>query len=333
MKFFYLSIQFLLVSICLYSQEVPITFTYDSQEFKFLDEPVSINNGEVWSDSYSQAIDLGFTFTVAGNTYDRIEVRSGGIDFYESGSSRSRRLFALYRLLEDKGDSESLSPISYQYGYSSEYEENIFKIEWRNAGVKDFGFMTSSPGDFVNIQIWLHETSDIMCIHFGPHMLAEETYLNNLNEAGASGIKLLIDDDFIGPIGDGDMPESIIAECIPGVCYFNIETYPSEGLRYCFSPIGVINSTTEDQLSSNELDLLVHPNPTNSQVTIRIDDDTTIKRSHLKIIDSMGRLCYTLDDVVTVNPVTIDLRSLPTGFYFIVLQNDEVRVVETLVKL
>ena len=333
MRYTYLTILLLFNFSLNFAQEIPFTFSYDSQEFEYLNESISVNNGETWGHNFVSTIELGFSFMVAGNTYDSIQVRSGGIDFPDSGPSLSRRLLALSGLLVDKGESESLSPISYHYGYSPEHEENIFKIEWKNAGVRNFGFMPSSPEDYVNIQVWLFETSQEICIHFGPHQLDADTYLNNLNAAGALGIKLLIEGNFIGPFGNGDMPETLIDECAPGNCLANINTYPSEGMRYCFSPTDIVNSSADPQAYSTGDHILIYPNPVLEQLAISLNDDTRAELVELRIIDALGKVWYSAREMISESPLDIDLAALPAGLYSIFFQGEEVRVVKTLLKL
>ena len=82
---------FVFFSILAFGQEIPYSFSYSSADFTDLDNPLELSGDEIWADDFYRLIDLGFEFEVAGTLFDRIEVRSGGVDFYEVGSSRSRR--------------------------------------------------------------------------------------------------------------------------------------------------------------------------------------------------------------------------------------------------
>lgn len=215
------------------SQNLPFEFSHGERPYEFLQNPVSINNNKIWDHQLWEVIDLGFSFELFDQQYDKIEVRSGGVDFFEEGGSRSKRIFSFYKLLQDRGSSTSASPVAYEYAYSEEFQEFIFKIEWRNAGIISSESKKANPDDYINVQVWLHQTTSKINIHFGPSQLAPDTYLNNLNEAGPLGLKLLMDGYFVGPIGHADEPELLNTNKDFNK-YPNIETYPKDGKFYCF---------------------------------------------------------------------------------------------------
>ena len=333
-----LKISFLFtISSSIKAQQLPIEFSYSQKDFEFLDSPVYLNGEDIWGMGYSEVVDLGFIFTVAGNDYDKIIVRSGEISFFESDTTSisSRRLFSLRGILEDRGETESVSPISYQYEYSTEYEENIFKVEWKNAGIYNLDFLglSSSPEDFVNIQVWLHEISGNICIHFGPHLLEEQTYLNNLDEAGVLGIKLLIGEDFIGPIGDGDAPESVIDICALS-CWSNINSYPSEGMVYCFSPSAIVSSKS-DLIKERGINLQVIPNPAHDEIRIVMQNasDYLNQELDIEIVDIAGKKIRTERVELSTGQLLISLQDFLPGTYFVRLITDDKKIVKKVIKL
>lgn len=316
------------------TQEIPMTFTYSAQEFQFLESPISVNNGTIWKSNFTTPIDLGFTFNIAGEEVTQIQVRSGAVLLSKPNSDKTILLFALSALLEDKGISESGSPIAYEYGFSQAYDENLFKIEWKNAGVVDntpFG-SPASPTDYVNLQVWLHEKSGQVSIHFGPHQLAPNTYLLNcLWKSSVIGIKLLIGDVYIGPIGNGDQPDPWIDYCTSSTCYNNIRTYPSPGTLYTFVPAEIVSSTRQ-LLEQPPQAYQIYPNPTRGIISILANEKLEKESFNVEVIDTRGKVLRQYDKLSQEATADINLAALPSGIYFIKIQNAKGLTTQRIIK-
>lgn len=312
-----------------FGQEIPYSFSYSFGDFEYLENPIELSEDEIWSDNFHRLIDLGFEFEVAGTGFDRIEVRSGGVDFYEVGSSRSRRLFSLYRLLEDRGTTQSESPITYQIENSPSDAGNVLKIEWRNAGVVAGPNPSSIPEDFLDIQVWLHENSNIISIHFGASQISAESLLFSLNNSSVLGIKLLVENTFIGPVGNGSMPTSVVDYCDLGPCYQNISSYPGNGTIYWFTPAPIMVSTTNVEEIVN---VSVYPNPTIDQVEVLLLPDQLAEVEMMTLLNLKGQMVWKATKSELSTAVIVDLATLPTGIYTLVVYHASGTVAKEIVK-
>ena len=320
---------FVFFSILAFGQEIPYSFSYSSADFTDLDNPLELSGDEIWADNFYRLIDLGFEFEVAGTLFDRIEVRSGGVDFYEVGSSRSRRLFSFYRLLEDRGTTQSESPITYQVDNSPTDAGAIFKIEWKNAGVVAGPDASNIPEDFLDLQVWLHENSNIISIHFGANQISAESLLHSLVNASVLGIKLLVDNTFIGPVGNGTMPSSVVDFCDPGVCYQNINSYPSDGTIYWFTPAPIMVSTTQvDEL----FNVSVYPNPTRDKVVVQLLPNQLPEVEMIRLLNMQGQMVWKAIQPELSSSINIDLSELPAGIYTLIVYHESGMVTKEIVK-
>ncbi len=313
------------------AQSVPYTFHYTQENFEYLTDPISVNEDKVWdTQNFSQLFELGFDFTVGDQTFDKIEIRSGGIDFHQEGATRKKRLFSLYKLLIDKGATESLSPISYQIFKGENNNEAIFKVEWRNAGIVGNGPSTPPIAeDFVDIQVWLHQNSNQISIHFGPSHISQGSPLYSLNSTNFLGIKLLVNDNFIGPIGNGNMPTYIIGNCTPTTCNRNIGGYPSEGIVYWFNYTGISTSIAEEE---KEIGLSVFPNPMGDQANVKIMDEDFTDFNGLYLYNSYGQLIWKQLDSVKGEMTTINLEGRAPGLYYLIADHSKGLITKKIMK-
>jgi hypothetical protein len=310
-------------------QEVPYSFSYSSGDFEYLENPIDLSGDEIWDYSFYRLLDLNFEFEVAGTWFDRIEVRSGGVDFYEVGSSRSRRLFSFYRLLEDRGTTQSESPITYQIENSPTDAGKVFKIEWRNAGVVAGANSTNIPEDFLDLQVWLYENSNIMSIHFGPNQISSESLLYSLVNSSVLGIKLLIDNTFISPVGNGSVPSSVVDFCELGVCYQNISSHPENGTIYWFTPTPSTVSTIDFEELVN---VSVYPNPTTDQLKISLAPNQLSEIAMLRLVNIVGETIWEATDSALSSSMTVDVNGFPAGIYTLVIDHTEGIVAKKVVK-
>jgi len=218
-----------------FAQDKILEFESGNKEYIHLKDPIVISENENWADDFWKEIDIGFSFNFLGEIYNKARIRSGGIDFPNGKGILSRRIFALYRMLKHHDQTQSRSEISFKTEFDIGLNERICKIEWKNAGLTKHETRITKQSDYINIQVWLHETSCRITYHFGENNISEESYLANLYKAGPLGIKLFIDGKLHSPTGNGDNPIYVVEDASSGK-YPNIESYPSNGTYYCFEP-------------------------------------------------------------------------------------------------
>ncbi len=308
------TILFFLFIVDLFSQSV-YTFEYDNNTYQDLtNNTVLINND--WDDP-SLAIPIGFDFQLGTFTFNTIHIvdwASGGtLSSNNNESGTMPQISIIGQDIVSKGN--GLSPISYKLEGAN--GSRIFKLEWKNYGFFD----DTSYADYMNMQLWLYEGSNIIEYHYG------DTSINNPTESfeGETGpmIGLLtgynIDTDQItdetyiltgNPTNPdvsiyhaGDNNEDISA--INGVI-------PS-GTIYRFIPQNVNSITDEIEINFN-----IYPNPSSRFINIRSTKNTPIKK--IEIFDILGKNIMTFKNI---NNVPINISHLINGVYFIKIKNNQ----------
>lgn len=298
----------------LIAQEVLYTFELTNQTFEELVEGISVNNGEIWDENSNYQIPINFDFKVNDVSCSSVNVSAGSIDFVGQGQ---RKLFVFWSpfggaLIKDKGETESLSPISYK-------EETIggnkvLKIEYKNAGFIDTPSNTVDSLDFTTYQIWLIENVNQIKIVYGPSQSTLETY-GSAGQAQGPFTKLLIGDSTIVPIGFADNPSYDYEDCsIP--CYGHIEGTPSNGIVYNFLP-EIVNATS----TIKENNFSVYPNPAKDNfIMLKTDQLIDFSESTIYLLNSTG--------TETLVPISFgssyiyfNLNNLANGVYFIMIRD------------
>src|SRR3990172_4164378 len=238
------------------------SFSQYTSTYANLTSPISLNNGNLWDFSIPTAYyplnvsPLLSNFPVFGDYNYDLRVYGGTAQFYNSGSQQIYYMngFGLFYPdgMKDKGTSTSLSPISYQV--SGTTPNRILKIEWKNAG------HAAASADFINVQLWLYETSNIIEVHYGSSSITNasttqlsvgigHTYVPNSN---------MIEDDFLEN-GPSNPILSMNANASNGKFTLSSEITKGEISVYNVEGEKVYSSTIQPSNHST-IDLSSHPN-------------------------------------------------------------------------
>ena len=307
-------ILFIISSHSLKGQDLPYDFYVSNQNFEELSDGIPLNNGEIWNESSNFPISFNFNFKVNDQDYSNINVSASGIDFVGQGL---KKLFVFFTpfggpLTKDKGETESLSPISYKEDVIG--ENKVLIIEWKNAGFRDFPSNTISEDDFVTYQVWLIENLNLIKIVYGPSHSTLETY-GGSGESQGPFTKLLIDDFTVTPIGLADNPSYEFEDCsIP--CYGHITGTPAEGLVYNFS-LDIVDSNIDIEKNI----FSVYPNPTKDDYII-LETDTGFDLSDytIHLLNSSGNQIPFRYSRIGEN-ISLDLNNVIKGIYFIIIKS------------
>ncbi|MCB0644625.1 MAG: hypothetical protein KDC44_23435 [Phaeodactylibacter sp.] len=173
-------------------------FELDSEPFVPLDDPVSLNNGGLWfSDEWQ--INPGFDFEFFDVPFSSVLLWEGSVYFNDD-----LFLDAFGASFQDLGwysmNGVSLSPVSYQV--EGAVGSRVLKLEYLNAG-----FWPATVDDFINFQVWLFESTNIIEIHIGPGMVDPAVYQQDGWDGPYIGLSNYETDEFIYIQGDPTNPE------------------------------------------------------------------------------------------------------------------------------
>ena len=284
-----------------------------NQDFINLDDPTSINDGEVWDPDSQYFLDIGFDFEIYGTTYSSLVIDAGkGITF---PGSDSRELWIWvsewggWPLLQDNGTDVSDSPISYQL--TGDQGSRILKIQWLNAGIREVDG-DDDPNDYINFQIWLLETSNKVEVHYGSSQTSDDSY--GYNDGPGFRFWDLEGNYGICVWGFEDFPnwEYVLFEGPIGGCLLN--GTPSSGRVFSFYPNPTV-SIIDLVSNSFDFDVIIH-----TSWYSRIDINHYQEGGHyqLDVFDGQGR--KVIEQILSKPSTIMNMNKLNTGIYIFVLR-------------
>ncbi len=315
MKTHILALLCLLIS---YTTIAQYTVTTTMNTYQDLSNPISLNQGAMWTDATTYQIFFNFDFDIYGQNFTALNVYAGGgLHFPGLGN---KQLFVVHSpfggyFLTDKGTSSSQSPIGYEI--SGTAGNQILKIEWKNAGFPQT-VPNPNPADFIDYQIWLFESDNHIEIRFGPNQFNRESFGQSPGTQTLS-VKFLYDtcNDMLGLQGSANLPSySFYNSCVPN--YTFIDGSPNAGITYVFNP-SVGTAVTK----VIEKEIKIYPNPTSSEILIE-DLPESFELKHLEVCDITGRILLMNDNFEqNFELISVSLNDLLDGIYFLKLIGKE----------
>ncbi|MBI4931714.1 MAG: T9SS type A sorting domain-containing protein [Bacteroidetes bacterium] len=292
------------------------SFSQYTSTYADLTAPVSLNNSNVWNYSGSTpdpyiALDIATLlpyFQVYGDMNNAMRVVGGAVQFYNNGSQQLYYIngFGLFFPggMKDKGTTTSLSPISYQVTGSA--PNRILKVQWKNAG------NSLASADYINVQIWLYETSNIIEAHYGSTSITNagttqlsvgvgHTYVPNSN---------MIEDDFLE-----NSPSNPVLSMNANAFY----GIPANGTVYKFMVGGAGVNELNNPLSA----ITVFPNPTSGKFIVdRKNMKERINDVKISISDVNGQVVLE-SALMGKTQDEINVSNFSAGTYFIRITSDK----------
>lgn len=248
----------------------PRAFLYDfsvhQAPYAPLDNPVSLNQGEIWDDPNDYIVPVDFPFAFMGLELSFLSIGGFGAVVYgfsdDPESQTAAVLVPFDTDLIDRGiaDTLSLSPISYQV--EGQPGQRILKVEWSNAGSYDEWSEWGSTSMHISFQMWLYEGTDVIEYHYGPEMINDPAvfYFQGIGAfIGLSGFDLeniaFVDIHLLqGPASDPELTD----------LEFPVTGTPAEGTVYRFAPVASAMDQADPGIVTD-----VWPNPARERLYLR----------------------------------------------------------------
>jgi len=327
-----LLLTFLLLGILLKSQGIAYFSTTSMQPYMELENPISINNDEIWNRGSIFTLYFDFQFTIFDQIYSSINVEAGGGLFFAGLGSK---ILMIYHtpfegyMLTDKGETTSVSNLDYEVvGEEGQY---IIKIQWQNAGFVQW-YSSSDPTDFVDFQIWIFQEDGHLELHFGPNQADPGTY--GYPEATSDpnpGPSIKYDFEGCGNVlsytGSANNPSyDYYNFCDPNYAF--IDGTPSEGITYTLirneNYVGIPDTETAP--------ISLFPNPASQEVQISGLDHTSDIQSVI-VMDYQGKTVHEYTNFKnSPSKIAFSVQDLPSGIYWVKILGRNQTTVKKLIK-
>jgi hypothetical protein len=285
-----------------------LSFSSNAQNYSFqkLNEPyialqdsISINNGEPWDDFEDELL-LPFNFTFNNIVTNTILVNDSYIVFNQEGNvSQIGSPFG--NDLVDRSMDEMISSSPLSYKVEGTVGSRIFKIEYNNCG----SFSDESLTMFVNFQVWLYETSNIIEFRYGESFVnSTEIFFDGFGPVVA--ITAIDDIEEIPLAGAIFLAGESANPTLSDMISF-LDENPANTTVYRFTP----TSLSQDDFQTTSLNF--YPNPVQDVLNISIDEINV----NYSILDFSGK--KVMDGQLIANQNSVHVDQLQNGMYFIVV--------------
>lgn len=303
------------------SQDAPYFFSHGNTAYMPLEKGISITNGVVWDDP-EVVIPIGFDFPLFGEIITELDFTAGlGASLSPPpGSGSIAYIFTYDSDLIDRGFAEDSSQSEIVYLVEGAPGSRILKIEWQNAGFYNELNENGTTNDFVNLQLWLYETSGIIEMHFGPRAIEDNAVVHDFMSGPLIGI---IDEFNEGLTEFGTLyylfgdPEDPAVESIEtadeATTLFNnvLQGNPADGKWYRFDPLLVSTSGEATALAAN---IRLSPQPARDLLNIEYTDPEGSGMWQVQLFTPLGQAAAPAQ--TASGPRTaVDLSALPAGLY------------------
>jgi len=305
----------LLPAVCM--AQLPYTVTVLSQPYAPLEEatalsPEQYDDDQGWDDP-SFSAPLGFDFSFSGYVVDAMDQVGLGALMMGTTIGGNILLHGVMPTNYDLADRaiNGGDPSIIRWQTEGVPGEQVFTIEWANAGMYDEVFDSSGSSlSYVNLQVRLFEADNSIDYHYGPSDIAAE--ITNF-EPQISGLLLELDlFSYSGTVlALGGDPLDPDLEQLANVdnWYYGpyMNSYPADGTVYRFGPTGV-NLDLDEAASAA---FTVSPNPTADYLNVQFSG-----AREWKVMDTAGR---TILAGQGQDGVRVDMTGLQAGTYLVAL--------------
>ncbi|MFM9947323.1 MAG: T9SS type A sorting domain-containing protein [Saprospiraceae bacterium] len=330
---FMLLFGFICSGLNLQSQDTPYIFSHGNAPYVPLENATSITNGMTWDDP-EDIIPIGFDFPLFSDTITELDFSFGlGASLAPPlGSGSTALIFAYDADLIDRGYLDDVSESEIVYLVEGAPGSRIFKIEWQNAGFYNELDENQTSNSFVNLQLWLYETSGVIEIRFGPSAIEDNMLVYDF----VSGPLIGIIDEFnealteFGTlyylVGEPDAPSvGVMEEGEETVNLFNnvLQGSPADGQWYRFDPLLVSASGEAATLAGN---IRLFPQPVQGLLNVEFQYPAGSEAWQLQIFDALGQ-AVTPAKMANGSRVEMDVSTLPAGLYVLKASNEKAHTI------
>ncbi len=298
-----------------------LTYT-DTSTYAPLSSGTSINGSTVWNSSNKFSVPIGFPFVMDGQTINNFNIIAGRIVATDTTGNVEGFILTDANLL-DKGGS------TISYVVTGSPGSRIFEAEVYNAGFAAEQGLDGTYNDYVDLQIWLYEGSNIAEIHIGPSMISHPSgyFTYNMPIIGFATNYNADNNTYYNAYMLAGNPLS------PGVDSINralgdttdeaLLLYPANGMVYRFSPEA---ATVPNILSQNNYQAY----PSICQNEIVVANYGNVKTEYTVV--SINGATTNIAGMLHNGSTHVDVTALRAGIYLLQLQNSNGRSVQKFIK-
>lgn len=298
-------------------------FSVSNQPYVNLSGSTSLNNGNLWDDD-EFTIPIGFDFTISTHTFNTIYIVEWSAGGVLSSSPLDTGVLPVFvpigQDIVSRFDANgSTSPLSYKL--EGIIGSRVLKIEWNNLGF----FEDSTLNDFMNMQMWLYEGTNIIEYRYG------SSAINNPNESfeGETGPNVglftsldidefeLLDNAYF-LTGNTSNPDVVIVEAGGDGDGASLDGVIPDGTVYRFEP-GILATT-----DLNTVDFAMYPNPVEDSFIIKTNSNVEL----VVITNNLGQKVLELDDAIK----SINISEIPSGIYFVTIHSELGKATKRIIK-
>lgn len=306
------------------------TFSHENNTYADLTNPILLSpENQVWDDP-EYTISFPFPFQYFGvNTNQFFSADGLGADLFGSTGSISSILVPVFCDVIDLGyvTEEPQSTIAYQIEGTE--GNRILKVQWKNVGFYDNVMENDDPTDFMNLQLWFYEGSNVIEVRFGSSTITDEW-----NFFGTPGPGVFLVQNFnmnteaMTPsyylTGNPANPTMNLTSDFMTLIESHLDAMPTNGQTYIFTP-ATTNPVSLDEINQPSI-LSIYPNPATD--AIQINNPSNVEISTIEFLDVAGRVVKSIKSAAG----GISISDLNAGQYFVKITSAMGVVTSTLTK-
>lgn len=294
--------------------QMPYNFAASTVAYQPLTNGTSLNGTNLWDESTTYVIPLGFWFKINGVSTNKVALTGGA--FLSADTVGTQNGFGLLSgSIQDRGKFSSESPIRYTTTGTS--GSRIFKLEIFNAGFSDEGKNYGTLDDSLNMQVWLYEGSNVVELHYGSSRISHFNdyfgnvfmmgYLKNFDLSAGTFDKVYV---LKGSLTSPTLDSMTMAGMMNPKGF---ATVPTSGMTYKFTPK---NNTTG--ISGPVAASLCRIYPTQVVDQLTIESKTNAPLSY-EIVSMNGASLR--NGSIASGWEQLDMSALSAGMYIVKLRN------------
>jgi hypothetical protein len=279
---------------------------------------------------------IGFPFTIAGATYDSVNISSYGEFTFSSAASGAFNMIIAYEA--DLVDREiAASPSTVSYLRTGTAPNRILKIEFKNVGFYDGATAPAFANEFANFQVWFYEGTSKVEMHYGTSTVVNGLATFYPGPGSVNGIVTNFDlttGAATGPFltGSPASPVSTVTttqfNMTSGFWAFpTLSALPANGDIFAFTP----STSTGIAKGLNNASAAIYPNPAEDVITIT-GLPVSKNEVNVRIFDALGKVVLN-QEIAAGSAVKVNVSNLPKGTYFLEATSGESRMGKQLIKL
>lgn len=298
------------------------SFSVLNRTYEGLTQSTSVMNGVTWDDP-EFSVPVGFNFFYFNTLVDSLYTVGGlGADLFTKNLNISDTTDIFIPFGVDLIDrqyhalgGESPGGVSdILYAVTGTPGNQIFTMEWKNAGFYGEFADNNSGDDFINFQILFYESDQSIEIAFGPSLVSDASR----DYEGETGPAIMLIGEFDGISGNfqsgydlSGSPTAPMFQPLMGFYdnFINGTVPPNTVYRFERTNLGVEDNAWAD--------FQIYPNPAKEFVQV----NTKVTMENISITDLNGRVIQKVAPLN--NEVRISLSHLNSGIYLVNLESKE----------